>query len=71
MLNVLMSNEGKVINYKGRVWTCGSHNAVIESLIYQSFMDTAADILKSVDPKKGNSCRECARLYDETPPCNR
>lgn len=58
-------------SYKGRVWTCNEHNAQIEGFLDQEMPKTANEILKSVHPKKGNTCKECARLYDETPPCNR
>lgn len=58
-------------NYKGRVWTCDEHNAQIEGFFNQEMPITANEILKSVHPKKGNCCKECARLYDETPPSSR
>jgi len=60
-----------VFNYKGRVWTCDPHNEIIEGLFIEELPKIAKEILASVHPKKGNQCKECARLYDETPPCNR
>ena len=59
------------INYKGRVWTCDEHHAIIEGLISQGMLTTAQGFLHSVNPKKGNACKECARLWEETPPSNR
>ena len=59
------------IQYKGRVWTCDEHNTQIEGFLSQDMPKTAQEILRSVHPKKGNICKECARLYDETPPMNR
>jgi hypothetical protein len=61
----------EVINYKGRVWTCDEHNKIIEECLNEGMKKTALAIVKSLHPKKGNSCKECARSYDETPPCNR
>jgi hypothetical protein len=59
------------IQYKGRVWTCDFHNAEIEALFAKDMPKIAKEILRSVHPKKGNICKECARLWDETPPSNR
>ena len=61
----------KVINYKGRVWTCDEHNKTIEALLLHTSKEIAKLYLDGIHPKKGNTCKECARLYDETPPCNR
>lgn len=58
-------------NYKGRVWTCDSHNAEIEALIVTGFDKEAKTLVDALNPKKGNICKDCARLYDETPPMNR
>ena len=58
-------------NYKGRKWTCDEHNTQIEGFLLQDMPKTAQEILRSVHPKKGNTCRECARLWDETPPSSR
>ena len=60
-----------IIQYKGRVWTCDEHNKIIEDCLNADMKETALAIVKSLHPKKGNKCKECARLYDETPPCNR
>jgi hypothetical protein len=59
------------VNYKGRVWTCDAHNEIIEGLLIENSPKIAKMFLDSVHPKKGNECRECARLYSETPPSNR
>lgn len=59
------------IYYNGRVWTCDIHNAEIEGLFAKGMPKIAKEILRDVHPKKGNKCTECARLYDETPACNR
>ena len=59
----------EVINYKGRVWTCDEHHALITTLLEAG--SNAKNLIASVHPKKGNNCKECARSYDETPPCNR
>ena len=58
-----------VIQYKGRVWTCDEHNAIITDLLKAG--SDAKSVIASVHPKKGNKCKECARLYDETPPSSR
>ena len=58
-------------NYKGRVWTCDTHNNSIEALLTVGNTKEANAVLRSVHPKKGNTCKECARLYEETPPFNR
>ena len=59
------------IHYDGRVWTCDFHNGEIEYLFAKNMPTVAKEILRDVHPKKGNTCKECARLYDITPPCNR
>lgn len=59
------------IHYKGRVWTCDVHNTEIESMIAEGKTKEATSLVNLVHPKKGNSCTECARLYEETPPSNR
>ena len=58
-------------NYKGRVWTCDEHHKEIEALIITGNGGESNLLLQKIHPKRGNSCKECARLYDETPPCNR
>jgi hypothetical protein len=58
-------------NYKGRVWTCDEHHQEIEALIQSGKGGESNLVLTKIHPKRGNSCKECARLYDETPPCNR
>ena len=58
-----------VIQYKGRIWTCDEHNNAITKLLEAG--SNAKNLITSVHPKKGNNCKECARLYDETPPSNR
>lgn len=57
--------------YKGRVWTCDTHHNQIVSLYAQKANKLAKELVTSVHPKKGNKCRECARLYADTPPINR
>jgi hypothetical protein len=61
----------EAINYKGRVWTCDEHHRTIEALFIHTSPKIAKLFVDSVHPKKGNSCKECARSYEETPPCNR
>ena len=59
-------------NYKGRVWTCDSHNTRIEGLINDGKTSEAMSLVAILDPKKGRGvCRECRRLWQETPPMNR
>ena len=58
-------------NYKGRVWTCDEHNNAITNLLEAGKESVAKNLIASVHPKKGNCCKECARLYDETPPSSR
>lgn len=58
-------------NYKGRVWTCDTHDKAISALIALGDEKGAKLILKNVHPKKGNECRECRRLFNETPSFNR
>lgn len=60
-----------VTNYKGRVWTCDEHNNAITALIESGELAKSNRLLTSIHPKRGNSCAECARLYLETPACNR
>lgn len=57
--------------YKGRVWTCNNHDEMIINALTSGSTKRAQEIVASVHPKKGKSCKECARLYDETPPSNR
>lgn len=59
------------INYKGRVWTCDEHHAEITKYLALGNTLYADCVLRMVNPKKGNDCKECARLYRETPPVNR
>ena len=59
------------IQYKGRVWTCDEHNDAITKLLTEGQKEQAQELIASVHPKKGNWCKECARLFDETPPSNR
>lgn len=71
MLNVLMI-DGKIINYKGRVWTCDRHNQRIEAMILDHKEKEAQALLNILDPKKSRGiCKECVRLWHDTPPCNR
>ena len=59
------------IQYKGRVWTCSTHDEQIIDAILLGSDELAKKIVASVHPKKGNSCTECASYYNTTPPCNR
>jgi hypothetical protein len=59
------------IQYKGRVWTCDAHNEEVETLISTGFEGEAKTLVNALHPKKGNICKECARLWEETPPSNR
>ena len=59
-------------NYKGRVWTCDTHNARIESMIAEGKVKEAEALVNVLNPKKSKGiCAECKRLYSETPPINR
>ena len=58
-------------NYKGRVWTCDEHHKEIEALIITGKGGESNLLLQKIHPKRGNSCKECARLYEDTPPFNR
>lgn len=59
-------------NYKGRVWTCDNHNAKIETLINEGKTSEAMGLVAILNPKKSRGiCRECRRLWEETPPMNR
>jgi len=61
-----------IINYQGRVWTCNFHNAKIEGLIAEGKTSEAAGLVAILNPKKAKGiCKECARLYYDTPACNR
>ena len=60
------------INYKGRVWTCDDHNAKIEALIQDGKAKEAEQLVIILNPKKSRGiCKECARLYWDTPSVNR
>lgn len=60
------------VNYKGRVWTCDDHNAKIEALILEGKIKEATGLVNILNPKKSRGiCRECARLYWDTPSVNR
>jgi hypothetical protein len=60
------------IQYKGRVWTCDSHNAKIESMINDGKTKEAMALVDILNPKKSKGvCAECKRLYNETPSINR
>lgn len=60
------------IQYKGRVWTCDSHNAKIETMIAEGNTKEATSLVNLLNPKKSRGiCKECARLYWETPSINR
>ena len=59
------------IQYKGRVWTCSTHDEQIIDAILLGSQELADKIVKSVHPKKGGSCRDCSYYYDLTPPSNR
>jgi hypothetical protein len=59
-------------NYKGRVWTCNDHNAKIEAMISDGLVKEAKSLVDLLNPKKSRSiCKECARLYWDTPAINR
>lgn len=59
-------------NYKGRVWTCDSHNAKIETMLAEGKTKEAEALVNILNPKKSKGiCAECKRLYNETPPMNR
>ncbi len=59
-------------NYKGRVWTCDTHNARIESMIAEGKDKEAQALVNILNPKKSKGiCAECKRLYNDTPPMNR
>ena len=60
------------IQYKGRVWTCDSHNTKIETMIAEGNTKEATSLVNLLNPKKSRGiCKECARLYWETPSINR
>jgi hypothetical protein len=60
------------IDYKGRVWTCDSHNKEIEAMILDGKEKEATALVAILNPKKSRGiCRECKRLWQETPPMNR
>jgi hypothetical protein len=59
------------LNYKGRVWTCDVHHTIVTHYLNAGEIVYAETTLRMVHPKKGNECKECARLYKETPPINR
>lgn len=58
-------------SYKGSVWTCQEHHDQITNLLAQGMTRAAQAMGRDVHPKKGNVCRECARLWTDTPPMNR
>jgi hypothetical protein len=59
-------------NYKGRVWTCDRHHAKIEAMIAEGKTAEAMALVDVLNPKKSRGiCRECRRLWEETPPMNR
>lgn len=59
-------------NYKGRVWTCDEHHTQIEALIITGQTAEAMKLVATLDPKKQQAtCRECCRLWEDTPPMNR
>lgn len=65
-------NQNSPVNYKGRVWTCDHHNAKIEALILDGKVKEAQQLVIILNPKKSRGiCRECARLYWDTPSVNR
>lgn len=65
-------NQSSPVNYKGRVWTCDDHNAKIEALILDGKTKEAASLVNILNPKKSRGiCRECTRLYWDTPSVNR
>lgn len=59
------------IQYKGRVWTCSTHDEQIVDALLLGSKELAEKILKSVHPKNGKSCSDCAYYYDITPSHNR
>ena len=61
-----------MINYKGRVWTCNEHNDKIETMLNNGETEKAQSLVSILDPSKSRGiCRECARLWRETPPSKR
>jgi hypothetical protein len=59
-------------NYKGRVWTCDTHNTKIEAMLAAGKTTEATNLVNILNPKKSKGiCKECARLYWETPAINR
>ena len=59
-------------NYKGRVWTCDEHNSKIESMLADGKTTEAKNLVAVLNPKKSRGiCKECTRLYWETPSINR
>lgn len=60
------------INYKGRVWTCQTHHERIVAMIEAGEEQKASALVDLLNPKKSRGiCKECVRLYHDTPPCNR
>jgi hypothetical protein len=60
------------IDYRGRVWTCDKHNNQIEEMLKVGKDAEAKALVAILNPKKSRGiCRECKRLWQETPPMNR
>ena len=59
------------IQYKGRVWTCSTHDEQIVDALLLGSKELADKIIKSVHPKKDQGCADCAYYYEMTPPSNR
>ena len=61
-----------IVDYKGRVWTCQSHHERIVEMITEGKVKEAEALVAVLNPKKSRGiCRECKRLWQETPPMNR
>ena len=59
-------------NYPGRVWTCSQHHEKILAMIEAGEADKVSGLVNILNPKKSRGiCRECTRLYWETPSFNR
>jgi hypothetical protein len=74
-LFVTIAKENKQMttatNYKGRVWTCSTHDEQIVDALLLGSKELADKILKSVHPKNGGDCKDCAYYYELTPSINR
>ena len=60
------------IDYRGRVWTCSRHHDQIEEMLKAGKEAEANALVAILNPKKSRGiCKECKRLWQETPPMNR